>query len=512
VTNPPAPSRSPLLPLALAAALFHLLTQFSFATLAEFDAWYHAGMAALYREHGLVRRFPWMAFSILRDRFNDPQLLLHLAMMPFVLVGVDALIAAKLTMALTCAGAFVALYWLLVRMEVRHAPVWALVSLAASPYVVARNTFVKSTPLFFVLLFPFLDALFTHRPRRLFILAWLAVYTYQGFPLLTALTLGWIGCLALAEPPRPSPSPVGAMKGERPPKLPWPLLTPVIAGTACGLVVNPFFPHDLTFFNFEIIEQILMRPKEVVLGAEWGAIASNQLLESLFLPLILLFVAETALGLSRAGSDARLLLLRATTFLLFLGAMMSSRLIDYVVPLALVTAALAVSRALAALADDKRATTLLLGILVFIAVPSSILSLKGGLRLAKGTAQAIHPESYRRAADWLRENSGDGEIVVAQWDDFPMLFFYDRHNRYPFGLSPMYGEGYDAQLYTAHQLLFEGRLRDPESLMPKMSSRFILVTRVDAYAARRVLVDALLKNDHFEEVLRDGELHLFRLK
>jgi hypothetical protein len=250
----------------------------------------------------------------------------------------------------------------------------------------------------------------------------------------------------------------------------------------------------------------------VVLGAEWGAIASNQLLESVFLPLLVLFIGETATALTKAGSDARILLVRLLAFLLLAGSMLSSRLIDYFVPFALLAAALQVSRALAHVHADKRATTLLVGVLLFVGVPLSILNLKGGVRLAKNIAAAIQPESYRQLSEWLKSNTSEGEVVVTQWDDFPMLFFYNRHNRYPFGMSPMYGHGYNAQLYTAHQLLYEGRLRDPESLMPQLESRLVLVSRVEEYGQRRVLVEELRKNPHFEQVLNAGELYLFRLK
>lgn len=225
----------------------------------------------------------------------------------------------------------------------------------------------------------------------------------------------------------------------------------------------------------------------------------------------MLFIGETALALSKAGSDARLLLFRALTFLLFLGGMASSRLIDYFVPFALLTSALAVSRALQ-LHTDRRATTLLLGVLLFIGIPASILNLKGGVRLAKATAASIQPERYRQLAEWLTDNSAVDDVVVTQWDDFPMLFFYDRRNRYPFGMSPMYGQGYDAQLFTAHQLLYDGRLRDPESLMPKLQSHLLLVSRLDAYSGRRMLYEELRKNPRFEQVFNAGELYLFRLK
>lgn len=478
--------------LTLVALVYQLLLQWSFASLAEFDAYYHVGLAQLYGERGLVRAFPWMELSILKDRFNDPQLLLHLLMLPLVKAGVAPIVAGKLVAVVSAVGLFVAFYWFLWRRSVKHAPLFALLLLVASPYLIARLTFIKSTPLFLALLFVYLDAVIERRHRRAFALAWLAVYTYQGFPLLLVVALLHLGACAIVGEAL-EPRTAGA----------------TVAGFAAGLVLNPFFPNDLHFFNFEIVEQILMRPKEVVLGAEWGAIESSRLLESTFLPLALVFVAETVGQRTRAGTDAAQLTLRALALFMLMGAMMSSRILDYFVPLALAAAAVVLSRALEGFSRER---ALLVGLVGFLCVPAAAVNLKGGVRLAKAIAATIRPDEYQKVAEHLTANTQDGELVIAQWDDFPALFFFDRQNHYPFGLNPMYGHGFDAQLFNAHQLLYEGRIRDPESLLKGLKARYLVIARASAYPGRRALVESLRKNEAFALALQVGETWLFELK
>src|SRR4029079_19624412 len=115
----------------------------------------------------------------------------------------------------------------------------------------------------------FLDALFSAPSKaarvRLFAIAWISVYTYQGYPLLLLMALLWVGALAL----------LGALD-----RWDWRSRGAIAGGLAAGLVLNPFFPHDLAFFNFEILEQLLFRPSEVALGAEWGSIDSSLFLST----------------------------------------------------------------------------------------------------------------------------------------------------------------------------------------------------------------------------------------
>src|SRR6185295_3546513 len=117
--------------LGLAAAVYYLLLEWSFSSLAEFDAFYHVGLAKVYTHHGLVRQFPWMSMSILRDRFNDPQLLLHVLTVPLLAVGIDPTVAGKLVAAAAATALAVAFHWFLVRQRARWPIVWTLVWMVA---------------------------------------------------------------------------------------------------------------------------------------------------------------------------------------------------------------------------------------------------------------------------------------------------------------------------------------------------------------------------------------------
>lgn len=475
------------------AAIFYLLMEWSFTPLAEFDAYYHMGITEIYREHGLIRQFPWMSVSILRDHFHDPQLLLHLLTLPLLWLGTGPVIAGKLVAAGTATTFVMSYHWFLVRQQVRFPVIWSLVLLIASPYLIARLTFIKTTALFLAMLLGLLHALFEGRRRQLFLVSWLMVLTYQGFPLALLVTVLYLG--------------IRVMLGEE--RFQSSLVSPVIFGILLGLVVNPFFPNNLRFLHFELVQQILLKPKELALGAEWEPISSSRFFGSTVVPILFLFGSEVFATVARARSDARLVLLRSLAVLLLLGALLSARLIDYFVPVAMIASAMTVSRGLDALQDQRLGFRVAAGISLFLCLPVAAINVKEALRITSSISQELAVEDYQKAAAWLEQHSQEGEVVVSEWDDFPMLFFFNRKNHYLWGLNAAYGYGFDPRIYTVVTLLYEGRVRDPESFLPQVNSRYLLVGRTTSYPGRRNLVELLNANPWFDRVLTAGALHLF---
>ena len=482
--------------MAVVAGIYFLLMQWSFLPLAEFDAYYHMGITEVIREHGFIRTFPWMTASILRDHFHDPQLLLHLMTLPLLGLGVDSVIAGKLVAAVTATIFSTTFHFFLHRQRVRFAPLWTLILLFASPYLMARLTFVKTTALFISLLLALLIALFEERRGALFVLSWLTVLTYQGFPLVVVVALLYLGLRALLREERFQPA----------------LLFPIFMGVFAGLIVSPFFPNNLRFLHFELVQQILLKPKELALGAEWEPISTNRFFSSCVMGILFLFGSEIFATVARARSDARLVLVRSLAVILLLGALLSARLIDYFVPFALLASAMTVSRGLQALGDARLGFRVASGIALFLCLPLAALNVKEALRITSAISRELSADEYAKAAEWLKHNSSEGEVVISQWDDFPMMFFYDRHNRYLWGLNAAYGYGYDPRIYALITLMFEGRVRDPESYLRQVHSRLLLVGRSSSYPGRRVLLSMLKSNAWFDEVLEAGSLHLFQLR
>src|SRR5207249_1993295 len=88
--------------------------------LSEFDSYYHVKMAELIRDHGIPRQFPWLQFTILRDRFVDLELLFHVLLIPFVTV-LGPILGSKVFEILVVAGVFLSFFLMLLERQVKGA-------------------------------------------------------------------------------------------------------------------------------------------------------------------------------------------------------------------------------------------------------------------------------------------------------------------------------------------------------------------------------------------------------
>ncbi len=135
------------------------------------------------------------------------------------------------------------------------------------------------------------------------------------------------------------------------------------------------------------------------------------------------------------------------------------------------------------------------------------------------------PYRFKAAADWLRENSGPGEIVFhSHWDLFPDLFFWNTHNRYIGGMDPIFQYAYDEGLYWKAHHLYSGRFASytcsTPSCGPALGEDTCTVLQRD-FRASYLLVEKprfpLLQeyassDDRFSLVLEDDAFALFRLR
>lgn len=63
-------------------------------------------------------------------------------------------------------------------------------------------------------------------------------------------------------------------------------------------------------------------------------------------------------------------------------------------------------------------------------------------------SDAAPPDYLRDVANWLLENSDDGDLVFnAHWDNFAPLFFWNQRNYYIAGIDPIYQYVYNPSLY-----------------------------------------------------------------
>jgi len=446
------------------------------AFLVGFDSFFHIKYSQILGQELFIDKLPWLQYTIHRDLFRDHHMLWHYLLVPFaygdlITGGRKAVVISFIVMGL-------ALYTVLVKSKIKTPLFWTITALLAStPFLFRMGMLrVQSVSLFFLLLL----VLFYQQKQyiRIYILSILYVWLYDGFPLFLVFSFLFI-------------------ISERIINKAWDLrvLWYCLAGIITGMIVNPYFPDNISSLIYNATRSIFLQVDGIKLGNEWSPYSSWALVKNSLPAFLLLLISVLALPLKKkiTASEFSLLLIN----LLFLALTFKSRrFIEYWPVFAVLTAALLVDKEL-----PKKA--LIIGFILL-----SPLLLNNLSKAQQDVANTQNPLDYAGAAKWLKVHSQPGEIVFnTDWDDFPFLFFYNSSNYYIVGLDPMYLYTYDAKKYQLYRKITRGKLQRPARKIAK------------EFRARYVFLDAnhqrfyknLKKDPAAQQVYKDSKSSVFEI-
>lgn len=455
--------------LTLFITLFAVV-QFGTPGLAGNDGYYHVKMGYLIREEGLKPAFTALPHTILNEEaFYDHHLLYHVylglfaAIDPAIDGGLQLTQGAKIASILLPALAFLAVWWLLRGQGVPWASLWALALFAISEAFLYRMSMPRAQSGSLLILVLGLHWLLNGRYRLLLPLGFLYVWFYNAFPLLLLLAAVYVAATWLLER-----------------RIAWQALIYPAVGIGLGLLINPYFPQNVTFIAGHLLPKVGESATKV--GNEWTPYQTWTIVENSGLALAAVFLGALAMGWhkERVGRAA----LVAFGLALLFGFMLfkSRRFVEYYPPFALIFLALAVSPLLANWIAGWRERTavrrqpalnLLLPVLalILLAYPLYI-----GLRDARDLMDNSKPaDRYAAAALWLADNSAPGsKIFQTDWDDFTRLYFYNSDAIYTAGLDPTFMELHDKPLFDEWVAITRGKVENPsEPIRSRFDAQFV---------------------------------------
>lgn len=429
---------------------------------ADPDSFYHAKMALLIRDHGVITDFPWLRLTVLGQQYTDQHFLYHVLLIPFVSIF-PPLIGLKLATVFFGATLAMVVYWSMRRLGVRWPFLFVLIFLAVRP-LTFRISLAKAPSTSLIFLVVGLTWMFEYKLKRLFALAFIYVWYYGGFPLLglSAAVVGTTSWLHNRTVTKWNShhfvdkvmSLVG--RGSRLKRRFRPNLTMVAVvcgGLLTGLIINPYFPGNLRFYEHQLINiGIINFQKAIGVGNEWYPYGFGDLMANGAFVSILILLAVIGIVIRFRAQSKRTWAL----FFLALGALLltlkSRRYVEYYVPLALLFSAVSIS-------DTLRGSSWP-GLVVqfrdwfFRRRPGQIFGGLIALYLALGigfvAGRDFHNElndlhngfrydKFQAVSNWLAANTPAGSRVVhSDWDEFPALFYQNTHNTYVVGLDPTF--------------------------------------------------------------------------
>lgn len=465
--------------LSLFALILLLLAfvQWGTPALVGTDGYYHARMALLIRQQGLTPSFEWLPMTILNgESFYNHHLLYHVYLSLFA--GRDPVIDAgrsmtqgiKMASVVMPALTFIAAWWLLRSLKVRWAAVWTLGLFAVSEAFLYRMSMPRAQSASLLVLVLGLYALFSRGYWLLLPLGFLYVWLYDGFPLLLATGVVYVTATWLTER-----------------RFPWQALAFPAVGIALGLILNPYFPQNVTFIINHLLPKISDSTTRV--GNEWYPYRTWTLVENSGFALVAFVLGMLAWSWRKERIDRVGLTLFLLALLFGFLLLRSRRFVEYFPAFALLFSVVSI----AGLFEERMAGRTYRRAL---APAVLLLFLLGPLALTLGQARdsvgrSKSADQYAQAAIWLADNAEPGEIVFqTDWDDFPRLFFYNARNIYTVGLDPTYLELQDAELFADWRAVTRGEVEQPGEVIR------------DRFRASYVFTD--LNHDEFlEQASRD---------
>jgi hypothetical protein len=479
-----------LLVVWLLFVLFLALVQFSTPDLPDNDGYYHIKLAFLMRTEGLKPVFSWLPLSILNAReYYDHHFLFHVGLIPFTFG--DLRTGAKLAAVFFASLAFLSAWNLLKNQRVPYATLWALGLVAVSEGFIYRMSITRAQSLSLAVLLLGLDFLLRGKNKSLTALAFVYVWLYDAFPLMFVIAAVYVLSRWVTEHTF-NLKPLGF----------------AAVGTLLGMLINPYFPHNLVFSVQHILPK-LFETTSVSVGNEWYPYTTAQLMQNSPLALAALVSGFLALGLSGRKIDQRTLTTFGITLLFGVMLMQSRRFFEYFPPFALVFAAFAWTPIMETMTRNARQWVVRpVSRLVLLALLVSGAWLT--LQASQASMRTSKPyQTYADASAWLTANSPAGSMVFqTDWDDFPRLFFYNTHNTYLIGLDPTYMAIYNPDLYSHWVDVTRGKVEQiAETARTDFGASYIFTDLHHESFLSRADVDPGL-----EEVFRDEYAVVFKVK
>lgn len=422
--------------------------QFGGPAILDNDGYYHIRWSRLLLESApSLPEFRWLPLTDLNEQdYADHHFLYHVLLGPFTLG--DLRFGAKLAAIIFSAIGLASLFGLLVSNRVPYRWLWLGPLIASSEPFLYRMSMTRAPGFSLGLLGTAAYLMLRRKPIWVALLAFLFVWTYSLFPLILVLSLAHT---------------VAVYVNERRVDLTAFLVSG--SGILAGLILNPYFPKNLSLF----VKHVSMKLRfeySVDVGVEWYPYETWFFLGGSLIAFMLFFLALLAFDSRKKPEREQTVffLIVSTVFLIL--AFRSRRFIEYWPPLAVLFAAFSITPRLKELdvgrfrkTRDLAIASVAAAICVVFAVTALVAAVVQARRDVETEAD---PYAYRGAAEWLEENTPPGSMVFnTDWDDFPMLFYYNTSNVYVVGLDPTYLYNRDPGLWKLYASVTLGEEPDP---------------------------------------------------
>jgi len=502
--------------------------QLQFSTTAiccgDFDGYYHIKWSRLLweslRQHSFPPAFVWLPLTTLNPtQYVDHHLLFHFFQMPFTWFG-NLRLGAKISATIFASLAVFSCYWLIIRYRIRYVLAWLLALLACSAPFLYRLNMSKAPPFAIIYLVIGIFLLFQKKHWLLLPLSFIFTLTYDTFIILILAAFIWTAVIGWIDR-----------------RFEWRPVVWVLAGTICGLVINPYFPTNLHLLYEHVRIKVTPGDFDTKVGQEWYPYESWEFLVNSLVACAAMVVGYIAFDPSdRKRSHHSLFMLVLATVLMLMAARWR-RIAEYWPPFAVIFCAFSLQHWLegsrstltrlstdmldelqpfldrsqtnsASAETDRHLPWQTIGVSV-VAVVLSVVFFFNLRATIKDIGESKPDDYYRAGAKWMRANIPPHQLVFnTDWDDFPRLFYFDPDHVYVSGLDPSYLYDKDKALSDLYVNITLGKEEDPGPLIrDRFNARYVFTDN-----SHDDFFDNARESGWFEIVYEDNECTVLHIR
>ena len=430
--------------------------QFGGPAILDNDGYYHIRWAAMLRESWPhLPAFKALPLTTLNEQaYVDHHYLFHVLLIPFTFG--DLRLGAKLAAVVFSSLGIASLFALMAAYRVRYRWLWLAPLVAGSEHFLYRMSMTRAPALSLALLGVGTYLILRRRHVWLAALSFVFVWSYSLFPLMVVFAGAYSITVYLSERRIDL---LGVLSSS--------------LGIIAGLVINPYFPKNLSLFR----EHVLMKyagTYPVDVGVEWYPYEAWAMLGISAVAFAVYFIGLLAFEYRERERDMKPLFFLIVSFMLLLMTFKSRRFIEYWPPFAVLFAAFTIGPRLERVNLQWLARPrdrAIAAVAAAVATVTAVLWMGGCLWTAREDVRAeTDPFAYRGACEWIAANTPAGSMIFStDWDDFPMLFYYSPDNTYVVGLDPTYLYDRDPELWKIYASITLG---DEDNPAPLIRDRF----------------------------------------
>jgi len=286
------------------------------------------------------------------------------------------------------------------------------------------------------------------------------------------------------------------------------------SGIIAGLLINPYFPKNLSLLYQHVLMKINVTSGYAVdVGVEWYPYETWIMLVSSSVACVIYFAGLLAFDFRRRARDAKPLFFLIVSALLLLMALKSRRFIEYWPPFAVLFAAFTfgpkfeqIDWAWLAQTRDRVIAAIATAVVTIAALGTMIGTV---LQAHADVKSEADPYAYQGASWWIAENTPPGSMIFnTDWDDFPMLFYYNPDSIYIVGLDPTYLYDRDKDLWNLYARITLGEEDNPAPLIrERFGAEFVFTDN-----GHTDFLDIAKRSGDFETVYKDTHTTVLRLR